>query len=123
MDLSEQKALLEEAMAAAADGFGVEVPPPEAVRCDEVVDRRHERWEAGGGAEVAPDRLDALLAEVRTAWEGLDFDVERSALDDGSQPALFAAKGEVKVSASSGPARDGVVGVSIGGSTECGDLG
>lgn len=123
MDMSEQKTLLEEAVGTAAESFGIEVPEAEAVLCDEVVDRRNERWEAGGGAEVSPTQLDDRLDEVRTAWEALGFDVERSALDDGSQPALFATKGEVKVSASSGPPQGGVVGVSIGGSTDCGDIG
>lgn len=123
MDMSEQKTTLEEAVTAAAGAFGIETPAAEAVRCDEVVERGHQRWEAGGGAEADPGQLDDLLAEVRTAWEDMGFDVDLSTLDDGSQPGLFATRGEVRVSASSGPPQGDVVGVSIGGSTECGDLG
>ncbi|CAN5767098.1 MAG: hypothetical protein ACR2JF_06740 [Iamia sp.] len=122
MDMSEQKTLLEEAVAAAADTFEVELPATEAVLCDELIDRRRERWEAGGGAEVDPAQLDQRLDQVRAAWEDLGFEVRLSTLDDGSQPALFATKGEVGVSASSGPPQDDIVGVSIGGSTECGDI-
>ncbi len=121
-DMDAQRALLEQALVAAAAPFSTTPPALEAKRCDDAIDRDRCQWQAGGTVDVPEGRVDALLDEVAAAWDGLDISSARSTVG-GAEPSLRGAHGDVRVAVTASAPFDGdLVRVDISGSTGCGRI-